>query len=95
MELLETLYKSRLLYCDLQPFGDNTHFMCILQTAVDETRGQTRGLCVWPLCQVNKGRGAAWGPAVVISWARFSQAEIKLSVQPPENSIALSEVTVF
>lgn len=43
MELLETLYKSRLLYRDLQPFGDSTHFMFILQTAV-ETSSKTQGL---------------------------------------------------
>ena len=32
MELLETLYKSCLLYRDLRLFGDYTHFLFLLQT---------------------------------------------------------------
>lgn len=92
MELLEALYKSRLLYRDLRLFGDSTHFMFILQTTVDETRSGTPGLCTPHLCQVNKGRGATEGRAAVGSGALFSRLEIKLTFQPPENSKALSEV---
>ncbi|EPY79437.1 hypothetical protein CB1_000931075 [Camelus ferus] len=89
MELLEALYKSRLLYRDLRLFGDSTHFMFILQTTVDETRSGTPGLCTPHLCQVNKGRGATEGRAAVGSGALFSRLEIKLTFQPPENSKAL------
>lgn len=95
MELLETLYKSPLLHCDLQLFGDSTHLMFILQNTVGETCSKSQGLCIWHLCQVSKGEGSAEGRAVVWSWARFSQPEIKLPFLPPENSKVLTEVTVL
>lgn len=47
------------------------------------------------LCQVNKGKGAAEGRTVVRSWDRFSQPESELTFRPPENSKALSKVTVL
>lgn len=82
MELLETLYKSCLLYHDLQLFGDYTHFLFLLQT-IDETCSRTPGLCIWHLCQVNKVKGAAVGRTDVRSWARvfpaWNQAHIPVA----------------
>lgn len=95
MELLETPYKSRLPHCDFQLLGDSTHFVFVLQTAADEICSKSQGLRIWHLCQVNKGKGAAEGRAVVRSRARFSLPEIKLPFQLPENSQVLPEVTTL
>lgn len=57
MELLETPYKSHLLYRVLQPLGGSFHFMIILKTVVEETFSNTQGLSILYLCQVNEGNG--------------------------------------
>lgn len=54
MELLETPYKSHLLFCDLQPLGGSSHFMIVLKTVVEETCNNTQGLSILYLCQVNE-----------------------------------------
>lgn len=95
MELLETLYKSRLLYRDLPFFGDSAYFLVIPHATVGEPCSRTPGLCIRHLCQVDRGKQAAKGQAVVGSWGLFSRLEIQLTFQPPENSSALSEAAVL
>lgn len=55
MELLETPYKSHLLYRDLRPPGGSFHFMIILKILVKKTCSNTQGFSSLCLCQMNGG----------------------------------------